>query len=121
MQNEFVLSEFLQGSITGIFFITGSICQTVSLKTGPGGPINALITTQIVYQTSLNALFFDQGISNFEYGGISFGILAAITITLGDSIIDNVCGKKGKDQDEDYKKVGDDVIKEGPTDIEGAK
>lgn len=84
MQNEFILSDLIYGSITGLLFITGSICQTVSLKTGPGGPINALITTQIVYQTSLNALFFGQGISNFEYGGISFGILAAIIITLGD-------------------------------------
>jgi len=44
-QNPFVLSEFIEGQISGFFFTLGGICGTNALLSGPGGPINALIGT----------------------------------------------------------------------------
>ena len=41
-------------------------------------------------------------------------------ITLGDQLIDGLCGKK-ENQDEDFKKVNDHTINEGVDDNEGAK
>ena len=49
MNHDFDWSDFIEGSLTGILFQAGGIAGTMSLKTGPGGPVNALITTQIVY------------------------------------------------------------------------
>ena len=71
----------------------------VALKTGPGGPINALICTQIVYQTILNSVFFDQSVSIYEIGGIAFGITATLMITLGDSMLAKICPSKNSKTD----------------------
>lgn len=75
----------------------------MAIKRGPGGPCMALLTTQIIYQTSLNAILFDQGISSFEYWGMAFGIVASILITLGDSIYAKLCGKDKKQEEKDYQ------------------
>ena len=69
----------------------GGICGTNSLQTGPGGPINALIGTQIVYQTMINAVFFGQGLSTFELIGATFGIAAALIIPLWDTCAEAYC------------------------------
>ena len=58
-QFEFDAGEFLEGSIIAIFYILGDICLALSYRYGPGGPINALLGTQTIYQTFLNAMFFD--------------------------------------------------------------
>lgn len=83
----FVWHEFIEGAITGFFFYVGCIFSMVAYETGKGGPINALICTQIVYQTSINALFFDQGISSYELVGTFFGILATIIICLWEDMM----------------------------------
>ena len=57
VQNPFEWNEFIEGQITGFFFVIGGIFATNSFQTGPGGPINALITTQIIYQTFINAIW----------------------------------------------------------------
>lgn len=56
--HDFILNEFIEGQIVGVFFLAGSVFSTVAFNTGPGGPINALIMTQILYQTTINAIFF---------------------------------------------------------------
>ena len=45
MQNEFRINEFLEGSITAVFFILGDVFRALAMRYGPGGPINALICT----------------------------------------------------------------------------
>ena len=59
VKHPFVLSEAIEGAITGFCFTIASILFMNAYETGPGGPINALISTQLIYQTSVNAIFFD--------------------------------------------------------------
>ena len=93
-QHEFTWKEFWIGQIVGLCIISGSVSGLVALKTGPGGPINALICSQIVYQTILNSVFFGQTVSIYEIGGIAFGITATLMITLGDSMLAKICPSK---------------------------
>ena len=99
----FVWNELIEGAITGLFFLLGTIFSNVAYETGPGGPINALICTQIIYQTSINAIFFDQGISSYELVGTFFGILATIIICLWDDM-KALCSSTDK-KDIDVSKV----------------
>jgi len=62
-QYGFLMNELIEGSITAVFFILGGILNSMAFRYGPGGPINTLVGTQCIYQTLLNALFFDQGLS----------------------------------------------------------
>ena len=59
MQNEFRVNEFVEGSIVAVFFILGDVFRSLAFRYGPGGPINALVGTQVIYQTVANALFFN--------------------------------------------------------------
>ena len=58
-QNEFRVNELLEGSIAGIFLLLGDLFRCLAFRNGPGGPIAALCSTLIIYQTILNALLFD--------------------------------------------------------------
>lgn len=58
-QYDFEMNVFIEGQITGVFFGLGTVCTMCAYDYGPGGPVNALICTQIIYQTAINALFFD--------------------------------------------------------------
>lgn len=89
-QFEFSASEFFQGSIVAVFFILGDIFRSMSFRYGPGGPINALVGTQTIYQTVLNAIFFDQPLTAFQYYGISAGIVATIIISSGDELLESM-------------------------------
>ena len=86
-QNEFKIWEFLAGSIVAVFFILGYVFSTVAYRHGPGGPINALVGTQVVYHTIINALFFDQALSLFQIVGILTGVLSTVIISVGDEIL----------------------------------
>ena len=58
-QHDFEMNVFIEGQITGVFFGLGTVFTMGAYDSGPGGPINALICTQIIYQTTINAIFFD--------------------------------------------------------------
>ncbi len=77
-------SHFLQGQLTGAFFLLGGIFAMKGIETGPGGPVNALMSTQIIYQTTFNAIALDQGISVYELTGIAAGLFATCLITMCD-------------------------------------
>ena len=47
--NEFETNILVEGSITAIFFILGTTFFTLAIGCGPGGPVNALNSTQIIY------------------------------------------------------------------------
>ena len=48
-QNPFEWNVFIEGCLTGFFFLMGTIFTMVAYDKGPGGPVNALICTQIIY------------------------------------------------------------------------
>ena len=85
---------FVEGQITGVFFMIGGVVSPICYDTGPGGPINALVNTQIIHQTMLTALFFGQSLTLNQIIGIALGIAASLMITLCDDIIDRLCRKK---------------------------
>ena len=62
----------------------GGIFAMKGIETGPGGPVNALMSTQIIYQTTFNAIVLDQGISVYELTGIAAGLFATCLITMCD-------------------------------------
>mmetsp|Transcript_31507 Transcript_31507/g.41716 ORF Transcript_31507/g.41716 Transcript_31507/m.41716 type:complete len:272 (+) Transcript_31507:253-1068(+) len=97
VQDEFKASELLEGSIVAIFFILGDIFRSMAFRYGPGGPINALVGTQVIYQTLVNALFFDQPLGAYQYYGITAGVLATIIISTGDEMLDLCRAKPNKD------------------------
>ena len=47
--NEFEAHILVEGSIVALFFILGTTFMTLAFRYGPGGPINALVSTQIIY------------------------------------------------------------------------
>ena len=83
-KHELSMDVLIQGQISGLLFVAGTITQIVALTTGPGGPIQALINTCIIYQVVADAVFFGQELSLFQYLGIIFAILAGLLITIGD-------------------------------------
>lgn len=94
MQNEFRVNEFVEGSIVAIFFILGDVFRSLAFRYGPGGPINALVGTQVIYQTVANALFFNQPLGAFQYYGLTAGVISTIIISAGDEILDLCRDKK---------------------------
>ena len=62
---DFKLNILVEGSIFAVFQITGMLCMSLAYRYGPGGPINALTSTQIMYQTVINAFLFNQTITRF--------------------------------------------------------
>ena len=101
----FRLNEFLEGSLTAVFFILGDVFRSLAFRYGPGGPINALVGTQVVYQTLLNALLFDQSLGAFQWYGITAGIIATIIISAGDEIVDLFRGQKKTQTEETSDKL----------------
>ena len=85
--HDFVWREILEGSVTGFFFMLGAILNIVAFNTGPGGPISALGSTQIVYQTLITAIFFGQSLSTFQFIGVGCGITASLLIALCDDLL----------------------------------
>ena len=75
----------------------------MAFRYGPGGPINALVGTQVIYQTLLNALFFDQALSSFQFYGITAGVTATIVISSGDEIFDYLRCRKSVSTKEDHE------------------
>jgi hypothetical protein len=48
-----------QGNLAGLCFMLGILLSQYAYSEGPGGPANALISTTMIYQTTLNAVFMD--------------------------------------------------------------
>ena len=94
-QNPFDWNYFLEGSISGFFQLIAMIFAMQALETGPGGPIQALINTQVIYQSMIGAIWFDQGLSIYEMIGVGLGLLSAVMITMCDSILEK-CSNDGK-------------------------
>ena len=63
-----------------------------------------MVGTQVIYQTALNALFFNQPLSTFQYYGLTVGVFATIVISAGDEIKDYLNGK------EQPSKIQEDAI-----------
>ena len=85
--NDFDWLELVTGSATGVLFTLGAVLHMFAYDSGPGGPISALSSSQIIYQTLLTALFFGQSLSLFQFIGISLGISATLVIAIGEDIV----------------------------------
>ena len=96
LQDEFNGRELAEGSIVAVFFILGDVFRSMAFRDGPGGPINALVGTQVIYQTVVNALFFNQPLGANQYYGITAGVLATVIISTGDELLDMCRGKKSE-------------------------
>ena len=91
---EFDWRAFGFGQLVGVLFFAGGIFSFLAYKTGPGGPINTLISIQIPVQTIINAFVYNQALTNQEIIGVSIGILSALFISMGDYFIESLRGKK---------------------------
>ena len=57
--NPFNWTFFWEGTLTGVFFLVATVIFTQAYETGPGGPIQVLLTTQVIYQSLINAIWLD--------------------------------------------------------------
>ena len=55
----FEWSEFLSAQCGAFFGTIGMLCCMNALETGPGGPINAIMTTEVIYTTLILAVWFE--------------------------------------------------------------
>ena len=49
LTHDYATHILVEGSIAGLLFTLGSFCTMSAIARGPGGPINSLICTQIIY------------------------------------------------------------------------
>ena len=47
--NKFELRMFVEGQIAGFFYLIGIISGLKAFESGPGGPISAIINSQVIY------------------------------------------------------------------------
>jgi len=107
--NELSMDEFWQGQLVGVFFLMGGVFATMAYESGPGGPINAIITTQIIYQTAINAMFFGQDVSTFEFAGIACGIASTVLICLWDDVATRCCKSNKVVEGDDFLAQKDSI------------
>ena len=55
--HDFNLKLLLYGSSAGFLIVTGNIFMLVSYETGPGGPVQAMVILQSLWQILFDALF----------------------------------------------------------------
>ena len=53
-----ILEDLLQGQIIGLCFLIGSVLYYSALKIGPGGPIEALVSSNTLLQVATNVILF---------------------------------------------------------------
>jgi len=60
----FEKTEFWEGQVASVFYLIGNHLCSLAFASGPGGPVNAILATQAIYQILINAYAFGQGISS---------------------------------------------------------
>ena len=91
--NQFVLSEFLWGCFISIMYMITKQNQVIAYSEGPGGPVNAMIVTQSLYQLILDVTIEHQSIGPWGLSGVIVGFLAALIIAVGNFVI-NKCSER---------------------------
>lgn len=54
---------------------------------GPGGPVNALVATQCLYQIILDYFVEHQAVGPWGIGGFLIGILGSLFLSIGNMVI----------------------------------
>lgn len=97
-QNDFVLTDFLWGSLTGLMYMAAKQSACIAYGQGPGGPINTLLMTQSIYQVVLNIVIDGQTLGKNGIIGFVLGLVATAVTSLGNMVIKKFIKK------EDYSK-----------------
>ena len=79
--------EFGYGQLIGVLFLVGKQALTLAYAKGPGGPVNAIITTQSLYQVLLDVYVAGQQLGAFGIAGFLVGLAATFCLTLGNMAI----------------------------------
>lgn len=89
MQNPFDASDFLWGCLLSLMLLVAKQTLCIAYAIGPGGPVNAISTTQSLVQVILDVFVEHQNIGPWGLSGFAIGIIATLVIALG-----NMCVKK---------------------------
>ena len=83
---ELTIDDYIEGAIIGQCFLLGTILYLCSLKIGPGGPIEALVSSNTVIQILINITLFRHGFGHYEQFSVICGLISIICISLGHEI-----------------------------------
>lgn len=64
--------------------------MTLAFATGPGGPIQTIITTQSLYQVILDVFIAKQPIGTFGIVAIAVGLVGTVCLSVGNRIVRKV-------------------------------
>ena len=99
------MSGFLESQAVSFLFLTGTILYLSALKVGPGGPIEALIATNMIYRVVVNVADQKYSFGSYETALLVFGLIAVLCMTVGDSIVNWIKhGSTAALKEEDTKK-----------------
>jgi len=93
MHHDFVYSQFLWGCLVSLLFLVGKQSLCVAFAEGPGGPVNAIVITQSLYQVILDIAIEHQVLGKWGIMGFCLGIVGTLIIAVGNMVI-RKCIKK---------------------------
>ena len=64
--------------------------MTLAFASGPGGPINTIVTTQSLYQVILDVFIAKQPIGIYGILAVALGLLGTIFLSVGNKIVRKV-------------------------------
>ena len=105
-ENTYDGTHLFLSSVTALFFFLGTLCSMKAFENGQGGPILALVSSQVLISVLLHhALFSSKGLSGVQLTGLACGLVATVIITMWDLIHDFLVrschSKKDDDLDEE--------------------
>ena len=84
---DFSLDEFFWGCVVSVLFLIGKQALCVAYAEGPGGPVNALVITQSLYQIILDIFVEHQHIGAWGFTGFGIGIVGTLFLSVGNMLI----------------------------------
>ena len=91
----FSLYELAIGQVVSILFLIGKQSITIAYGEGPGGPVNAILLTQSIYQVLLDYFVDHQEIGMYGLLGFLLALVGTLVIALGNMIVKK-CIKREK-------------------------
>lgn len=99
----FSLEEFLWGCVVSFLFLIGQQSLNLAYAEGPGGPVNALVMTQSLYQIFLDIFLDHQKVGTWGLIGFVIGVFGILLLSIGNMIMKKFIKKRGLHQQSHQK------------------
>lgn len=94
---DFITMElFIPGVLAGIVAGVGTFLINYSISVGIAGPASAMANLAAVFQTILDYFILGQSLNLLQSFGLVVGLIGALTLAIGDTVIDKISEYFGK-------------------------